>query len=330
MIDYKAAFDAFAAGYEAAFAAGYADSCARARDEREHREAEYLSYAIATDEEDIRDHLEIGHGPGQWYEDEGEWVQVPEYPEQEAARRRTEQSGARRRYDADVAAGKDHFAAALTPKPKPRDSDFSLDLLSAFATAYAIGAGNGVCNHRLLPFLFAESDLYDAAGVPPEVKTAMTAAHEAAKTSVLSWRLSDEAKAEEEQKAAESSEAAVEVGFISRDFPAGNEASRTYDAGYNEGYETGTEDAYKIAREAAYDAAVAACDGNTDVAKQVVDAISEAPVRIARESRRRYIDSLKPGSALRILEEQVDGLQLSYQDTRRPSPRAVHLSSRRR
>ena len=278
MNDFKTAFDAFAAGYAASFAAGYADSRARAREDREHEEAEYLAYAISSGEEDIRDHIDVGYGPGEWYEDEGEWVQVPMDPGQESARLRAEEAASRRRYDADVTDGKARFAAALTPQFKPRDTDFSLDLLSAFATAYAIGAGGGACVFHLLPALFSQEDLYEAAGVAPDVKAAILAVHEAARAAVFSLGLSDEAKTEAKRRASDAVKSATEaqIGFIGRSFPAGNEARRIYDAGVVDGYDAGEERAYEVASKADYDAVLAACDGNVDIAERVVNAIGGA------------------------------------------------------
>ena len=310
MVDHKAAFETFAAGYAAAYAAGFADAAAYAREEDEHRSAEWLDYAIESGEEDIRDHIDIGYGPGQWYEDEGEWIQVPEFPGQADAQRNAEEAAARRRYDADVAEGQARFVAASTVQDKHGYDDFSLDLLSAFATAYAIGFGGGHCASGLLPRIFSEDGLYDAAGVPPYVKAALIAAYEAERTaSLLSrWQdMSEEGKIEAEQKIPDVTKNAAEVGFVSWELQLGNEACRTYDAGYS----AGEESAYTVARQAAYDAVLAICNGNTDVAEQVANAIiAAAPSHIAHEeSERRRRTEPQSSSDAEVLLSVLEKLQ---------------------
>ena len=300
MNDYKAAFDAFAAGYAAAFAAGYADNNARMREE---------SKAIG----EIEMHILFGaddpstwpdFDPSEWYVEEGEWHRLAPDPYVEASRRRRDAARERAAYDADAVQGKTRFAAALTPQPKFMTADFSLDLLSAFATAYAIGAADaaGTWHDSLVPgslsSILSMGDLYDAAGVPPEVKGAILAIRESESAMSLPLALSDEAEAAARQKAIDAVENAPEIGFIGRLFPVGDEACRVYDHGYDDGYGTGGDTAYDTARQAAYDAVLAACDGNTDIAEQVVSAISEAQASAAETAMRQEPESRRRFSAL--------------------------------
>jgi hypothetical protein len=210
-------------------------------------------------------------------------------PGQESARLRAEEAASRRRHDVDVGEGKTRFAADLAAQDKHGRTDFSLDLLSAFATAYAIGFGDGHCDSGIFPLIFSEESLYNAAGVPPHVKAAFIDAY----TVGGRRNLSKETQAEAEPTFANVAKNASEVGFVSWELPVGNEACRTYDTGYN----AGEESAYTVARQAAYDAVIVACNGNTDIAEQVANAIIEAaPTRIVREESERRRRTAPPAS----------------------------------
>lgn len=249
MADYRAAFEAFAVGFSAAFAAGYADVAPeRERLQREWQEQQEFEAYIFGDEP-----RDIGYGPGQWFEDEGEWVQVPEDPRVESARRRAEEARRRRGYGAWLADGKARFEAARTSSGKDVAEDFSLDLLSAFAAAYATGSGGWAKFHDVL----SDEDLYDLAGVPPDVKAAVLAAYEVYQGPYFT---NDEIK--------ERFDKASDFGFVGPSYPVGPLAANLYDTGYGAGWSTG----YR----AVLRAVLNFCSNNGDIADRVKSGISEA------------------------------------------------------
>lgn len=272
MNNYKAAFRAFAAGFSAAFAAGYADVAPER--ERESREREEIEAAMFDDEPS-----DIGYGPGQWYEDEGEWVQVPEDSWVEFARRRAEGARERRAYGAWVAEGKARFEATRTLKNNldPKDfslhwisadrkqarEDFSLDLLSAFAAAYVIGSG-GWANFQ---DVLSDEDLYDAAGVPPDVKATVLAACQAFQGPEFA------------RDAKERSDSAKDFGFIGPFLPVGPLACNLYDAGYDFGWDSG--------QRAVISAILDFCNDNEDIADRVKSGVSQALGHDPQPERRK-------------------------------------------
>ncbi len=265
MSNYRAVFESFAAGFAAAFAAGYADVAPeRERFWRELRERDY--------ESDI-DGIEIGYGPGQWFEDEGEWVQVPDDPRVESAHRRGEEARKRRGYGAWVADGKARFAAARTPQSKDASEDFSLDLLSAFAAAYATGSGGWVKFFEVL----SSEDLYDLAGVPPDVKAAVLAAYEVYQGPGF-----------RHDHAEEKVDSASDFGFVGPFYPVGPLAGNLYDTGYDAGWSN----AFRAALGAVKDA----CGDNDDIADQVLSAVSEA-LGSSKQAERRKGRSIRRGTS---------------------------------
>ncbi|MYC33182.1 MAG: hypothetical protein F4X64_08405 [Chloroflexi bacterium] len=292
MNNYKAAFRAFAAGFSAAFAAGYADVApGRERVWREWRERDEIEAAMFDDEPS-----DIGYGPGQWYEDEGEWVQVPEDPWVESARRRAEEARERRGYGAWVAEGKARFEATRTLKNNldPKDfslhwisadrkqarEDFSLDLLSAFAAAYVIGSGGWANFHDVL----SDEDLYDAAGVPPDAKATILAAYQA-------YRALAEKGLTNDEDAEEKSYSAKDFGFVGPSSPVGPLSSNLYDSGHDTGLLHAYREAYRVAMEAIE----GVCDDNDDMAQRVMSAVREA-LSSSYESERRKERSLLRGT----------------------------------
>ena len=261
MKKYEDAFNAFLAGCTAAFATGYAEASAGNRSHQQWMfELAMVDYENSPNYE-----------PADMYQnDDGEWVPLPG-SDADAGRRADSGRTSRREaaaYTADFAAGASRFRRSAGDRGKSRflttgNPPLGLDLLSAFAAAYAAGQYPLDAGRREEAFadVFLDENLYDAFGIDAETKGTFLSAYKALRHA--SRLASDqEATYDAEEKVA----TAAEFGLLAPGLPAGRDASRTYHAGYI----AGRAKAYETLEQLVYDAVVAASGGETDMAKQVI------------------------------------------------------------
>ena len=259
---YEDAFNAFLAGCTAAFAAGYAYTEAGNR----IRQQQIDELAMIHYEDSAR------FEPADMYQnDDGEWVPLPGH-DVEAARRAEVEASRRREeaaYLADFAEGASQFLKISgRTGSHANHPPLGLDLLSAFAAAYATGQYPLDPHRRERAFadVFLDDNLYDALGIDAETKGAFLSAYKALRhASPLA--ADQEATSDPEEKVA----TAGIFGLLAPGLPAGRDASRTYDAGYSAGHAK----AYETLQQLVHDAVMATSGGEADMAKQVIETVFE-------------------------------------------------------